>query len=577
MEDKAPVVADKAPVVADKAPIVTDKHKVDVVMLSNVVVDKPINVVVADNADVGKASVKDKDEVCFLKGSLSVDDVFDIVQDDPTKVVKENVLAVVNDKASDALKNKLAYIKEKSDEKGKKYIVGKDTGLSDIPKYKPKNNRSKVVKERRKTELPEDKPKNNAPEKLISTVQALLEVLVLRSLKQKVKPKVKSKAAIRVLRSRETPVKKKRILSKEDDRKKKGKDSLDSSSIDEENIKRLLNKLKKKVKKEESDEESVPKKGFSSLHNVTIDNIPSKLGRFIVANFNEQTYILSMDSGDKIEDIRANDIASKLVVAQEIDFLFNINVLTLFTNMMDSTKFDRFPIVRTCPTIKNWSSYLMKQRLELELKDHLLGILELHYEWNEAEGEETEGFMGDSKTYKKEKASLEYHVDGIKFLDLHETDDEDGNFDDDGDRNGDGRMIKIHLGAIRGDLFGQNLVTTEVLNQEPLTPDRMPTRASKVSPSLEKQIVKPSSYMLSPYMDKKTKVVPKITRLESIIGTKKMFARHLKLYGHNRHALVARLKHKIPKLKWSTNENFHDCGIFTMLHMESYNGGTLAN
>ncbi|GKE00127.1 ulp1 protease family, C-terminal catalytic domain-containing protein, partial [Tanacetum coccineum] len=61
------------------------------------------------------------------------------------------------------------------------------------------------------------------------------------------------------------------------------------------------------------------------------------------------------------------------------------------------------------------------------------------------------------------------------------------------------------------------------------------------------------------------------------IDLKKMFARNLKLYGHNRHALVARLKHKIPKLKWSTKGNFHDCGIFTMLHMESYNGGTAAN
>nr|GFA24001.1 hypothetical protein [Tanacetum cinerariifolium] len=113
--DKAPVVKDKAPIVADKALIVANKHKADVVKLSNVVADKPINVVVADNADV----------------------------DDSDKVVKENVLAVVNDKASDALKNKPADVKEKLNEKGKKSIVGKDTGLSDILKYKPKNNASK--------------------------------------------------------------------------------------------------------------------------------------------------------------------------------------------------------------------------------------------------------------------------------------------------------------------------------------------------------------------------------------------------------------------------------------------------
>ncbi|GJR28649.1 ulp1 protease family, C-terminal catalytic domain-containing protein, partial [Tanacetum coccineum] len=45
------------------------------------------------------------------------------------------------------------------------------------------------------------------------------------------------------------------------------------------------------------------------------------------------------------------------------------------------------------------------------------------------------------------------------------------------------------------------------------------------------------------------------------------------LYGHPRHAMVARVKHTIPKLKWKTKENFYDCGIFTMLHMENFNGG----
>ncbi|GKB36921.1 ulp1 protease family, C-terminal catalytic domain-containing protein [Tanacetum coccineum] len=45
------------------------------------------------------------------------------------------------------------------------------------------------------------------------------------------------------------------------------------------------------------------------------------------------------------------------------------------------------------------------------------------------------------------------------------------------------------------------------------------------------------------------------------------------LYGHPRHAMVARVKHTIPKLKWKTKENLYDCGIFTMLHMENFNGG----
>nr|GEX88274.1 hypothetical protein [Tanacetum cinerariifolium] len=56
------------------------------------------------------------------------------------------------------------------------------------------------------------------------------------------------------------------------------------------------------------------------------------------------------------------------------------------------------------------------------------------------------------------------------------------------------------------------------------------------------------------------------------IDMKKLFARHLKQYGQIRHTQVAKVKHRIPKLKWETKENFHDCGIFTMLYMETFAG-----
>ncbi|GKA99284.1 hypothetical protein Tco_0827221 [Tanacetum coccineum] len=58
---------------------------------------------------------------------------------------------------------------------------------------------------------------------------------------------------------------------------------------------------------------------------------------------------------------------------------------------------------------------------------------------------------------------------------------------------------------------------------------------------------------------------------------KKLFSRHLKEYGHDRHTKIAKLIPKIPKLKWRTKGNHHDCGIFTMLHMECYNAGAVAN
>ncbi|GJV53279.1 hypothetical protein Tco_1449020 [Tanacetum coccineum] len=117
--------------------------------------------------------------------------------------------------------------------------------------------------------------------------------------------------------------------------------------------------------------------GFSSLNNVSIDKLPMKLGWFVVSRF--KNYKLSFDTGDQIEvtrskihdmlgipvggyslfklderetgdefvkewadqfspialkKIRVNDIARKLVESQEIDFLFKVNFLTLFTNTM---------------------------------------------------------------------------------------------------------------------------------------------------------------------------------------------------------------------------------------------------
>ena len=51
-----------------------------------------------------------------------------------------------------------------------------------------------------------------------------------------------------------------------------------------------------------------------------------------------------------------------------------------------------------------------------------------------------------------------------------------------------------------------------------------------------------------------------------------MFAKHLKLYGHPKSASIAKVKPKIANLKWKTKNNFQDCGVFTMLHMESYTG-----
>ncbi|GKB43389.1 hypothetical protein Tco_0888331 [Tanacetum coccineum] len=68
------------------------------------------------------------------------------------------------------------------------------------------------------------------------------------------------------------------------------------------------------------------------------------------------------------------------------------------------------------------------------------------------------------------------------------------------------------------DAINLDIVRMEESDAVPVTPERLATRVSKLSPSPEKRRVKPSSYLLSPYMNKTTKVLPKITRLEFIVG-----------------------------------------------------------
>nr|GEV89500.1 hypothetical protein [Tanacetum cinerariifolium] len=108
-------------------------------------------------------------------------------------------------------------------------------------------------------------------------------------------------------------------------RKMKGGSDSDSSSLNEEKMMR-----------------------FSAFHNVPIDKIPSRLGRYMVAIFDSETYRLSLDSGDyievtpsKIHDILGMPVGGDSLFSFkerpiehdfEVDFMFKVNFLTLFTN-----------------------------------------------------------------------------------------------------------------------------------------------------------------------------------------------------------------------------------------------------
>ncbi|GJS02271.1 reverse transcriptase domain-containing protein [Tanacetum coccineum] len=58
---------------------------------------------------------------------------------------------------------------------------------------------------------------------------------------------------------------------------------------------------------------------------------------------------------------------------------------------------------------------------------------------------------------------------------------------------------------------------------------------------------------------------------------KKFFSRYLSENNHPSHEKVAKVKARIPKLKLSTTKNHVDCGVFLMIHMESYIGEPAAS
>ncbi|GJX60901.1 hypothetical protein Tco_0292291 [Tanacetum coccineum] len=310
--------------------------------------------------------------------------------------------------------------------------------------------------------------------------------------------------------------------------------------------------------------------------------------------------------------------------------------------IIDSTNFESVPVVRTRPAIKSWTSYLMKQRQELELKKRVVGLLPINSDWTKAEMEEAEGFIVSAENSEKEiqmesheiqmeshEIQVESHEIPLKsqeiqshesheIIESHEIesesheihyeshkskiqdffkkaeeklslictervmleeymrkahpisfeddgngnnveDDDDGNEDDDAN-DGDGNVDEndanecdknpngsnqteeaentvenyvimsspeeftqwlnknvnlvgetcdsIVAEYLHGDLFGDNSAAREASN-EVVIPQIQPT---------QKRVVKPSSYVLSPYMNKKTNVVPKITKMEFIVG-----------------------------------------------------------
>ncbi|GKB13182.1 hypothetical protein Tco_0847105 [Tanacetum coccineum] len=76
---------------------------------------------------------------------------------------------------------------------------------------------------------------------------------------------------------------------------------------------------------------------------------------------------------DPLKEIRACDIAEKLVLTKTVDFMFKVNFLMLFANVMG-----------TADTIK---------AIELEIQEQVIGKLDLHGAWTESKLDQTKGFF----------------------------------------------------------------------------------------------------------------------------------------------------------------------------------------
>ncbi|GJU08363.1 ulp1 protease family, C-terminal catalytic domain-containing protein [Tanacetum coccineum] len=367
--------------------------------------------------------------------------------------------------------------------------------------------------------------------------------------------------------------------------------------------------------------------GFSSLHNVFIDTLPSRFSRFVVRAFNASTYEFKLEKGvirvtpDKVndilgvplggtsnfdlperpldddfvkmwfnqfdpkplKDIHATDISEKLVLSKKVDFMFKVNFLMLFANVMgtadtmkaivnltsvvpntltgfyigpftflillylDLTKFEWFPVIRSRPAIQNWTTTAINKQQDLEIMDEVIGRLELHGPWFESELHETEGFYEVGDNVSRTRSSLNSPTDKqsvcslieekLKFICDEKAELEDilrkanTQFSNDV---GVFVLYEKYVGVFKdivfledeyvhvddfhpGDGEKEDLFVWPL--KVPVDVHRPKTAEGRVTcSSPKKRISKPSAYLSSPYMNKKTVVIAQVKRLEFVLG-----------------------------------------------------------
>ncbi|GKD56462.1 ulp1 protease family, C-terminal catalytic domain-containing protein, partial [Tanacetum coccineum] len=162
------------------------------------------------------------------------------------------------------------------------------------------------------------------------------------------------------------------------------------------------------------------------------DTLPNRLARFVVRAFDNKTYNFYLKTGvvhvtaekfapKKKKQIFATDFAEKLVRSTRVDFIFKVNFLMLFANVMGKADtmraFVNLSVVRRiredtnivgvdwCDFIHRCLAISLKLNtdsgfyngplcflIDLEIEDEAFGKLEFYGEWSENETVEAEGF-----------------------------------------------------------------------------------------------------------------------------------------------------------------------------------------
>nr|GEX54473.1 hypothetical protein [Tanacetum cinerariifolium] len=423
--DKAPVVA----VVVSGKSVVDEKDNRKEKPAD--VIEKLIVIKESDKASV----VNESDKVPVVKESDKAPVVAPVLKEKSGDVIEKSTLVNEKEKPTVDVMSKVAKDKEKpvvdvTSKVGKsKAVVHKYRALDVVSKDKPNgisssvfgkgnapfvvglsNDKPSVVKGKLSTELPKNKHKADIP-------------------KDKPKPKDKHK---------EDHGKKKLEL-----KMIKGKMVSDEVDSDEVLVRFTMFPLIKyhrgweDVKPIEHEfvrswvDQFYPK----SLNEIRVGDIASKIFLDVVRRLHEESVISEIDWCVYIHSFFED---SKLLEKPTLYYLGPFTFLILLH--LDSIKFDSFPVIRTRPAIRDWTSTLMRKIQDLETKEQVIGYLDFHNEWTESELQKTESFTRVSSLETSEREFVELQEKYVQvFKDPISSDVDvysvDGGNDSDGDDN----------------------------------------------------------------------------------------------------------------------------------------------